>query len=279
MDMNPIANRIHATAIRWLYRIIAPGHPRGWIEMHAVHEAGRTGLWVHTHGMDRWGLTDLEIVEVPEDLKGYSHGLLFDILGYMKNVKPIQADETFGGMMVSPDQVVVEHCQFRAAPERKDHERSGPCLRIVDIDEPLESGFPKRLFATRLCAYGRTSNNQEKAIGLLRRSIDLLPGDYSQDPQDLQESGDNPGNYFAWEGLGCLLCETGQEAEGLQCLREAAARWPFAAADYANYVRDCVKEGKLPPPRKSAQSKFWCELDAAENRNRLKGESEINSTR
>jgi len=263
--MGLMTHGLHATLVRWVYRILCPRHPRGWVDVHAVEENGGSTLWIHTHGMDRWKLADLEMVGVPPDLGGYAHGILFDLMGYMKKEKPILADETFGGMLIVSDQIVVEFCGFRRAPDRPEHARRGECLRIVDMDEPVEAGFPARFFATHLCALGRADGKPARQVALLRRATEIYPGECTQNPQDLDECAANPGNYFSWEGLGDALCDVGQVREGVQCLREAAARWPFAAADYAGHIRQLVERGELPPPEADPRSRFWCELDVEAN--------------
>jgi hypothetical protein len=263
--MSLIGQKLHSTAVRWMYRILAPGHPRGWIDVHAVVEEQGTGLWIHTHGMGRWRLADIEMVGVPPDLRGYAHGILFDVIGYMKREKPIRADENFGGMLISRDQIVVEYCTFRRVSGRPERDPQGEYLRIVDLGEPEGAGFPFRFFAAHLCALGRAARNLQKQVRLLRRATELDPGDCSQNPQDLGACDSNPGNYFSWEALGDALCDLGRGEEGIECLREAAARWPFAAADYAGHIRQLVQNGELPPPDQDARSRFWCELDVDDN--------------
>jgi len=54
--------RFHGALVRFFYRVFAPSSARGFLDMHAVHEddAGST-LWIHSHGMSRWNLPDLEL--------------------------------------------------------------------------------------------------------------------------------------------------------------------------------------------------------------------------
>ena len=76
--------------LKYLYRIIAPKHPGGWIDV--FHESyDNHGVYVgkiFTNGMSRWNLNDLEIIDVPNELAGYAHGLIYEFTGYMKNHKP-----------------------------------------------------------------------------------------------------------------------------------------------------------------------------------------------
>ena len=47
---------MYDTLICFLYRVIAPGHPRGHVRFHTVYEEPAGTFWVHTHGMSRWNL-------------------------------------------------------------------------------------------------------------------------------------------------------------------------------------------------------------------------------
>lgn len=98
--------------LRWMYRILAPRHPRGWLDIHAlVSETDPNILCsVHCHGMARWNLPNIEIVNVPGDLGGYAHGILCDITGYMRAQRPIKPDENLGGLFVSKQQIVPHQC-------------------------------------------------------------------------------------------------------------------------------------------------------------------------
>ena len=76
--------------LKYLYRIIAPKHPGGRIDV--FHESyDNHGVYVgkiFTNGMSRWNLNDLEIIDAPNELVGYAHGLIYEFTGYMKNHKP-----------------------------------------------------------------------------------------------------------------------------------------------------------------------------------------------
>lgn len=63
-----------------MYLLFGPGHPRGWTDMHAVVETEQSDtLWIHTHGLEKLGLHDIEFVSAPTALRGYAHGMLFDL--------------------------------------------------------------------------------------------------------------------------------------------------------------------------------------------------------
>jgi uncharacterized protein YegJ (DUF2314 family) len=51
----------------WAFRLTEPFHARGYIATHWVRGDQDRASWVHTHGMDRFGLPDVEAFDVPED--------------------------------------------------------------------------------------------------------------------------------------------------------------------------------------------------------------------
>ena len=248
------------TLLNWYYRIAAPNHPRGWLEFHAVSEDGDPPRrWVHCHGMERWDLPNLEIVDVPDDLIGYAHGIIFELVGYMKNEKPIRADENFGGAWVdSAEQPVYHSGTMRRAPARDGH---AGLLRIVDEEEPLESGFPTRLFAAHMSALGFNMRNPRQQEELFRRIIAFWPGQAAAAGDVGFTYGENPNNYVAWFGLGEALCDQGRFDEGFEALREAVARSPGWAADFAGYLRENTSQEERAELSGDPRHQFWSELE------------------
>lgn len=53
----------------WAYRLTEPFHARGYVATHFVRSdtAADRVSWVHTHGMERFGLPDVEAFDVPEE--------------------------------------------------------------------------------------------------------------------------------------------------------------------------------------------------------------------
>jgi hypothetical protein len=254
-------HRMHGTLVRWLYRILAPRHPRGWLDFHALTDPRDPGLLcsVHCHGMARWGLPNLEIVDVPAELGGFAHGILFDITGYMKSTRVIQAGETFGGMLVSRDQIVPHLCSLVAA-RLEDEPLEKDFLRVVDLNAGPDGRFPARLFAAHLLALAEKERHADKRTWMLRRSVAIFPGENNAGPEDEGAARDNPGNFFSWYTLGDALCDTGHEDEGLRCLQTAAERWPFGARKNAQAIVDGIKAGQIPLPDKDRRSRFWSDL-------------------
>lgn len=258
--MNVLAAKIQGTLVRMLYRIIAPSHPRGWLDFHCVGEdvPGEDRYWIHCHGMERFGCLDLEIVDVPHDLAGFAHGILFEILGYMKAGKEILPDQSMGGGFVSQEQTVLHFCTFRLSI----HEENGfkrSFLRVVDYGSPLDSGFPAKLFAAHLHALASTARDPAKQVELLEKAVRIYPGENRPASGESQKAEENPGNFFCWELLGNAYCDLRREEEGLQALRTARERWPSKAAQIAKAIGAEIEKGNLPSADQDARARFWLE--------------------
>lgn len=260
-----LLHRIHSYAMRLLYLVLTPRHPRAWIDMHAVFEDDGSRLWIHSHGMNRWGLRDVEFVGVPCEFRGYAHGLLFELTGYMKLAKPIKADEHIGGLLVHDHQKVPHFTTSRLVNRPEDPAHSG-FLRFVDYKQPLESGFPRRLFAVHVGSLAEKTRSPARREILFRESLRIDCGDNS-----LQEPNPetNPGNWLAWNGLGNALCDLGRVDEGLQCLGEVVNRCPAVAAHMHESVVKGIAAGRVPPPTVDPRSRFWSGLDAEQLRARV----------
>lgn len=255
-----LVDRLHSGFIRLLYRVLAPGHPRGSTDMHAVMETddGDT-LWIHTHGLGKFGLSEIELVGVPNALRGYAHGILFDIMGYMKAEKAIAPDEHFGGTLVHDEQRVLHYATSRSIERRDDPEHDG-FLRFVDYGCSAESGFPRRLFATHIASFADRERSPQGRERLARLSLETYDGS----PREWLEEAEielNPGNWLAWDVLGHALFDQGNEVEGERCFREVLERCPAAALKLHDIYRDAIAAGALPPPESDLRSRFWSSLD------------------
>ncbi|MRR11954.1 hypothetical protein EG835_05675 [bacterium] len=244
--------------IRLLYRVIAPDHPRRHVKFHAVFEEPGGTLWVHTHGMSRWGLDEVEFVGVPYELRGYAHGLLFDLIGYMRTQKPILPDEHVGGLFVSEDQPVYHLTTSRLISRPHDTQHTS-VLRFVDHRASAESGFPTRLFAAHICAMASSERSPSKREGMFRTALALFP------PADEPEGDDpreNANNWVALEGLGEALCDLGRTEEGLASLSRAVQVSPRASRALGEHYRAAIARGELPPPEADPRSRFWSNVGA-----------------
>ena len=244
--------------IRLLYRVIAPGHPRGHVQFHAVFEEPGGTLWVHTHGMSRWGLHEVEFVGVPYGLRGYAHGLLFDLIGYMRAQKPILPDEHVGGLFVAEDQPVFHLTTSRLVSRPHDPQHAS-VLRFVDHQTDVNSGFPARLFAAHLSALASSERSPTKRESMFRTALALFP---PADEPEGEEPRENANNWVALEGLGNALCDLGRTEEGLASLARAVQVSPRASRCLADHYRAAIASGELPPPDADPRSQFWSSLGA-----------------
>jgi hypothetical protein len=266
--MHPItpAVKLHGAALRLLYRVLAPRHPRGWLDFHAIHEGEGPNptLWIHCHGMERWSLPNVEMVGVPSDLRGYAHGILMDVTGYMKLEKRMSADENFSGLFVSADQMVFHMGTVRNAPER---DAGHAALRVVDLEQPASAGFPYRLVAAHLLALAERSSSGTRREQLYRRATEIFPGEFLSE----EETGnpDMPGydaqkmqlrtNLAAWDGLGLTIASGGRYEQGFAAFEQAIARCPAWGRWFKKQVT--AEIGKSFPPKEHPVSRFWLELD------------------
>lgn len=258
-DHGLMGHTIHGAAVRLLWKVISPRHPRGWLDIHPVVDPDGQTAWVHCHGMDRWKLPDIEFRDVPLDLLGPAHGILMAITGYMKSTSPIAADETIGGYFSGHDQPVVHRATVRRPPDpAPGHEN---VLRIVDLDEPATARFPCRLFAAHLIGLADTAKDSHAQERLFRRATEIYPGGKGENPEDVSESANNPNNYVAWHGLGIALADLGRANEATAAFEQAIVRWPFGANDFAQYVRDQIRAGRWPAGPDDPTTRFWSTVD------------------
>jgi len=261
--MSILFYQTHAMVMRLLYKVIAPGHPRGWLDIHAVTDDKDSAgpLWVHCHGMEKWKLSNLEIVDVPRDLGGFAHGLLFDFTGYMKRVKPINADENFGGAFSSENQKAYHLATFRQTTTTDPDARG--MLRIVDIDEPASARFPARLFAAHMIAATDSKRDPIAREQLLRRTVDIFPGSFATGEVADFDPHLNYGNFIGWESLSDALVDQRRVEEGLRCLDQAVARCPQWARSFAEAVGTDIRERNIPPDS-DPRFRYWIDLDVAD---------------
>jgi len=257
--------RLHGTLVRFFYRVFAPNSARGFLDMHAVYEGdpGRT-LWIHSHGMSRFNLPDIELVGVPADLRGPAHGLMMSVLDYMKNQKPILPDENFGGLLIGEEQLAPHLATIRRAPDRDDDHRS--MLRLVDFEEPADSGFPHRLFATHLCALA-TISGRSKREHLYRRATEIFSGAFADKGEGVDAgTGEvdavllqRKTNSLAWESLAMDLTERGAFDEAIAAFDQAVARNPAWASFFKKEVTEHA--GTNFPPAEHPITAYWIDVD------------------
>ncbi len=232
---------------KWIYRILAPGHPRGWIDIDVVSEGGEEmdSWWVHSHGMERWELPNLEIVGVPGPMTGYSHGILYELLGYMKaEGRAFEADDSVGGRLVSSRQPAYHLMSIREVDHTVGSEVRR-ALRIVDLHEEEDSGFPRRLFAAHLCALAYLEEEPKERAALYRRAVKLSTEEFVPVSGSLEtfDASENVNNYLAWLGLADALACLGDMENAVDAGSRAVISYPAAMRHRAAEWRTGIERG------------------------------------
>lgn len=254
--------RLVSPMARIFYRFFGRSNPRGWADYHCVRERRGT-LWVHCHGSARRGGANLEFVGVPPELRGTALQLMFGLVAQMRAGRKLRADEGFAAPLASSRQGFMQIGTLRATAWSDRHHTG--MLRVVDYGEPLQSGFPVRLFASHLVARAERVENPERKAAMCRRSIELFAGDFvdaiggpatdgaDADITELQ----NKCNVLAYAGLADALCAQNRHNEACGIIVEAIARCPPWARGY----RDRLLEAGAPEDQ---YARFWHDMDIAE---------------
>jgi len=240
-------------------RYFKPEDPHGWADYHSVEESDGT-LWVHTHGLRRWGLPDLEFTGLPLDMLSYAHQMLFEIIARAKAGLALAAESDIEGVFSAPVQSFRQLATLRWAPhDDPDHQET---LRIVDWGHPVESGFPRRLFVSHIAAWADLAEDPARKEALCRRALALFPGCFLEmgagidvvpgnaDLTDLQHRA----NLQVYLSLAQALFDQDRPAEAIGYLEEAIARCPGWAKIYRDYLVEKYR-------RKDAFMNFWREAD------------------
>lgn len=225
-----------------LYRkFFRPEDPLGWADYHTVRERRGT-LWVHCHGLRRSLGAELEFVAVPHDLRDVAQDLLIELIRHLRQGHAVAADTDFEARLLSPGQSFAHLASFRTAP-RSDRRHTG-MLRVVDRGEPMQSGFPVRLFAAHLTARAEAESRRRRKEGLYRKAIEIFPGDFADDREGADFDPAAPvltslqyrSNLAAYLGLAEFLRAQRRVGEAAGCLEAAIARCPGWARVYREYL-------------------------------------------
>lgn len=229
---HPITSKTRLTGpVSRLYRkLFKPDDPRGWADYHMVPERRGT-LWIHCHGLQRRLGYDLELVAVPPEFRAVALDLMFAVIRHFRGGRPAAADMPLSARLVSKSQRFAHLATLRAAP-RADKRHQGS-LRVLDHDEPIQSGFPHRLFATHLAAQAEAAEDPKRKERLYRRALEIFPGDFGGDEgtefdpnaPDLTMQ-QNRSNLAAYMGLAEILRAQRRMGEAAGFLEAAIARCP-----------------------------------------------------
>ncbi len=240
--------RLAGTATRLYRRFFQPGDPHGWADYHCVEQPDGY-FWIHTHGLRRWRLPELEFTDVPHDMRGHAHQLMFAIIESCRDAGAAHADGDVEGVFSAPGQNFLQLATLRPAP-RGDSEHWNT-LRIVDWDQPAESGFAARLFASHIAAWAELAGDPVKKEVMCRRALVFFPGHFLEmtagadiDPRDADLTDlQYRANLSIYLSLVEALFAQGRVTEAIGYLEEAIARCPGWAQAFrgwlvANYRRN-----------------------------------------
>lgn len=199
------------------------------------------------------GLRELELPEVPADIVPEATDLLSRMRLVVLRDRPSRDGETIAGQLVDEAQPVLHVATLRVI-SRTIEPGSPELFRVVDVDEPASSRRPFRLLATHLALLATRERNVRHRLRLGRRSVELFEGQPAVDDGRFAfDRGENLENFFGWETLADGLVDSGEIDEGIAALRNAAARCPAWANDFASHVRLMAGAESSRDPR----IQFW----------------------
>jgi hypothetical protein len=258
--------RLKGGVSRFFTRMFNSGDPHGWGDYHIVPETGDT-LWVHTHGLDNFGLLNLEFESVPADLRDEAIRLMLALVMHGRTEQHLEVDGDFSGAL-SADAPGFRQVGTLRSTNHGDAEHRG-LVRVVDLAEPMGAGFPGRLFASHLVARAVETPSAKRREQLFRRALEIFPGEPAPQDMRVDESGGDPdmtelqqiSNLGARMGLAGTLLERDARDEGLQVLEEAIAFCPGWAREYKRHASDGGND---------FHSRFWADADIDEISRRLR---------
>ncbi|UCH74608.1 MAG: hypothetical protein JSU82_01775 [Rhodospirillales bacterium] len=254
--------RLVSPPARLMYRIFGRANPRGWADYHSAPERRGT-LWVHCHGPARRGGANLEFIGVPTALRAAALQLMFALVAEMRAGRRFRADEDFAAPLSSKRQSFMQIGTLRATAW-SDRDHAG-MLRVVDYREPLQSGFPLRLFASHIAARATLAEDPARKEALCRKSLAVFAGDFTDLADAIGVDGSdadltelqNRCNLLGYTGLAEALCAQNRHSEACGIIVDAIARCPGWARGY----REQLLASGAP---ENLYTRFWHDADIAE---------------
>ena len=203
-------------------------------------------------------MPELEFADVPHDMRGHAHQLLFAIIDKLRIGGGVRAHDDVEGIFSGPGQNFRQMATLRPVPHEDAAHRN--CLRIVDWDRPADSGFPARLFASHIAAWAELGEDPAGKEAMCRKALAIFPGNFLEMTAGADLKPDNPeitdlqhrANLSTYLSLADALFAQGRPGEGIGYLEEAIARcagwgqahraWLIAkyrrTDDFMNFWRD-----------------------------------------
>lgn len=206
-----------------------------------------------TASLRKAGVKELELTEVPADLRAIGIDLLSRLQARAQAEKPQRDGDGLAGQLLI-DTFPALHIATLRIVSRTTAPGAEELFRVVDFGESSTQRFPLRLVATHLAALAAVEPQKRMRVALARRSVELFPGEPGKDDGRFEfDRGENLNNYAGWDALGDALIEAGKVSEGIDALGKAAERCPAWAHDFAAHVRTTAGAESSNDPR----VRFW----------------------
>jgi hypothetical protein len=206
-----------------------------------------------TSSLREAGLRELELTEVPADLREIAIDLLGRLEARARTERPQRDGDGLAGQLVI-DTFPALHIATLRIVSRTTEPGAEELFRVVDFGESSTQRFPLRLVATHLAALAAIEPQTRTRVALARRSVELFAGEPAKDDGRFEfDRGENLNNYAGWDALGDALIDAGEVNEGIDALGKAAERCPAWASDFAAHVRATAGTASSSDPR----IRFW----------------------
>jgi tetratricopeptide (TPR) repeat protein len=204
--------------------------------------------WLHTHGLAKFGRSELDFVDIPVALESEAQSLLLDIADNLA-----QGPQLSAGQEIALDELGAL-VAFPATPDL-DHQAPWGRLRLYDAPTPPQRQTRSARLtiarvaladAERLRSNGETSSalevieralaaNSDDIQALALKARILLDNGHSHDALELGELMElrTPGEYHGPLIIGMALLALGRYREALNALDRAIEREPEAAQAYS----------------------------------------------
>jgi len=251
--------RVVSPLARLFYLIFNRGDPRALAVYHVVPERRGT-LWIHCHGLQRRGASNLEFTGVPPEFRDEAIELMFALVGIARSKRGLAEGGDFADRFTARGQRFAEIGTVRATA-RTDAQHAG-VLRVVDYGKTLADGFPKRLFAAHLVAKADAAKDPKQQEILYRKALDIFPGDFAEMNEGADIDSVSPDltalqhkcNVGAYFGLAEALRTLGKGSEAVTISGEAIARAP----GWAEVCRNRILQSGGPEDR---YFRYWQGVD------------------
>lgn len=220
----PAQRSLHTRLVKLFYRVVAPRHARGWIDID-WETTDHNGVRIFSEGLDRFNLPNLEITDCPSDpnVLGYLHGMLYVAIAILQGSQesgvPIKSGDTID--IRTPDEEEPARVQLVS--------RGQNIMGIEDL-ELAESSFPSSATASYILNSAEKMQ-PSKAIEAIKLAAKVHAQNYdyncsdTDDPHVSMQRSNARAYYLMSDALSAL----GKTDDAFIAAEEAVARSPALA--------------------------------------------------